>query len=129
MEDGNISTFSPRSQVFHKETFSKRNDVIPLQGGTTSTVSNASALRNALDDLDDDDEEPPLGQATPLQLEAQLGAEVEPLEELGRVGCQLGPSSPAGNFTLGGVSSVVIDEVGVDFFTSLFFGQYGPRFN
>ena len=65
-------------------------------------------LRNALADLDDEDGELPLGQATPRQLE-------EPLEELGKVGCQLGPSSPAGNFTLGGVSALVIDEVGADF--------------
>jgi len=94
LEDGNISTFSPRSQ-----------------GGTTSTVSNGSILRNALADLEDEDGELPLGQATPLQLEDPLGAEAEPLEELGKVGCQLGPSSPAGNFSLGGASNLVIDDV------------------
>jgi len=87
LEDGNISTFSPRSQ-----------------GGTTSTVSNASMLRNALADLDDEDGELPLGQATPRQLE-------EPLEELGKVGSQLGPSSPVGNFSLGAPSNLIIDEV------------------
>ena len=84
-----------------------------LQGGTTSTVFNASLLCNALDDLDHEDGELPLGQATPLQL--------EPLEELGKVKSQLGPSSPAGNFSLGlglglgGVSNLVIDKVSVDF--------------
>jgi len=106
LDDGNISTFSPRSQ-----------------GGTTSTVSNGSVLRNALADLEDEDGELPLGQATPLQqedpLEAEaeplekgvVGVEAEPLEELGKVGSQLGPSSPAGNSTLGGQSKLVIDEV------------------
>jgi len=91
LEDANISTFSPRSQ-----------------GGTTSTVSNASNLRNALAELDDEDGELPLGQATPLQLE---GVEAEPLEELGKVGSQLRPSSPAGNCSLGGQSNLIIDEV------------------
>merc|ERR1719234_2880955 len=70
LEDANISTFSPRSQ-----------------GGTTSTVSNASVLRNALADLDneDGDELPLAGQATPpLQLEED--ALEKPLEELERVG-------------------------------------------
>ena len=73
-----------------------------------------SVLRNALADLDheDGDELPLAGQATPpLQLEDPL----EPLEELGKVGSQLRPSSPAGNFslgqTLGGQSNLVIDEV------------------
>ena len=65
-------------------------------------------LRNALADLDDEDGELPLGQATPRQLE-------EPLEELGKVGSQLGPSSPVGNFSLGAPSNLIIDEVGVDF--------------
>ena len=72
-----------------------------------------SVLRNALADLDheDGDELPLAGQATPpLQLEDPR----EPLEELGKVGSQLRPSSPAGNFslgqTLGGQSNLVIDE-------------------
>ena len=40
-----------------------------------------------------------------------VGVEAEPLEELGKVGSQLGPSSPAGNFSLGGQSRLIIDEV------------------
>ena len=83
-------------------------DAFLWQGGTTSTVSNGSKLRDALAELDDEDGELPLGQATPLQLE---GVEAEPLEELGKVGSQLGPSSPAGDCSLGGQSNLVIDEV------------------
>ena len=56
-------------------------------------------------------------QEDPLEAEAEplekgvVGVEAEPLEELGKVGSQLGPSSPAGNSTLGGQSKLVIDEV------------------